>query len=430
MSGIDSQLRASFARHDDDIVLDHRFLDGAIQRGERRMRIRRRRRAVAAMAVVSLVVGAGMTLREQSPTELTTHGGPESWSVAEPSDAGVFDVDGDLFVAAVTPWRDELLAIGVVQRPDGTNHGVAWLTGNGIDWERRDLTFPDGCGPLDGVAVQGDRLVVSCHNVGGEPSIGVASTADLANWQIEAVSDRGVWFGAQMGAGPDGVVLGSLEGITGDSTRGATMRIWSSGSSGTVRELVGATPQTLLDANIVRFDFAGGTIIASGMVNEWPTEVGPDVHAVQRPALWISTDGRPFERILLDPGAQSVDGSGIVTGVAETTVGYVAVGNAGGAGIAWTSDDLRTWSNTPPVTEVDQRPARSLWGAIALRDGSVLAAGDGRPNEILAWLSIDGGRTWQSRGRGPDKIVRWDDRVVGVSTYPSPTQFWVWDGSG
>ena len=69
MTGIDADLRTSFARHEGHVVLDRDFLDGAIQRGERRIRVRRCRRAVAGVAVVALLVGAGVAFLDRSPTE-------------------------------------------------------------------------------------------------------------------------------------------------------------------------------------------------------------------------------------------------------------------------------------------------------------------------------------------------------------------------
>ena len=341
--------------------------------------------------------------------------------MVEPSDPGVFEVDGDLFLDAVSPWRDGLLVIGVVQRADGTSSEMAWLTDNGVDWERRALTFPDGCGSPGGIVGDGDRLVVSCQFDESGPRVGMASTTDLTNWQTEPVSDVGVWFGAQLGAGPTASSLRRSRELQATRHAGAIMRIWSTGPSDGTRERVGATPRPSSTRASSASILSATQLSPAAWSTNGPRKQDPDVHAVQRPAIWISTDGDPFERFLLDPGGQSADGSGVVTGVTKTTDGYVAVGNAGGGGIAWTSDDLRTWSNTPPMPDVDERPTRSRWGVITLDDGSVLSAGDGRPNETLAWLSTDGGRTWQSPGQGPNQLVRWGDRVVGMSTYTVAT---------
>ena len=215
MSEIETLLRRSFASHHDTVTVDDELLDGAIARGVRRSR-RRQTLLGGAAAMVMVVVMASLTIvtgRSTDDSGLSAGGASAPWwSVVEVADPSIFSGEGDTFFTQMTPWQDQLVVLGAIQPASGETVHYAWITDDGVNWERRLQDLPAGCGFSNGVVALDDRLVVTCSiydtSSDGEGSrVGVATTSDLESWTVTPVSENGQWFGSLIGAGPDGAVV-------------------------------------------------------------------------------------------------------------------------------------------------------------------------------------------------------------------------------
>ena len=445
MSDIETLLRDSFALHQDTVAVSDDLLDGAIMRGVRRTR--RRHLALggaAAVAVAALVGSLAVVVSMRGGQRDLTPIGPMGtwWSVAEVDDPSIFSGDGDTFILQTTPWQDQLVVFGSIQPNSGETDHYAWVTDDGIEWERRSQDLPAGCGFTGGVVALDDRLVITCqlYNTEGDGGqVGVATTSDLESWTATPVSQNGQWFGSLVGAGPDGiVVVQGLEADDPNTTQGSTMRVWSSSDLVTWNPVGGETPETLLDGGAAAIRSFDDQIVVTGVFNDWAGQVGPDAQLTMIPAIWVSTDGAPFVRTLLGSNDGST-GAAAVMDMVSTGSAYVAVGTAGdpSTALAWTSRDLAEWSTVTVASGESASGAeparpRQLWDVEALPDGALLAAGTG-PIEggpiAEGWLSNDGGASWRMVGVGPDFLALWKGRAVGMSGGPAKEpMFWTWGG--
>jgi hypothetical protein len=433
MSDIESLLRQGFARHHDTVTVDVELFDRAVSRGVRRAR--RRRMALGGAAVIVTVAALALvsTMRGDDESDLAASGASAPrWSVAEITDPSVFDGDGDTIISQITPWRDQLIVLGVIQSTSGDSAAYAWVTDDGVDWERRRQDLPGGCGFFDGVVALSDRLVVTCKIHGTGPDgdggrIGVAVTSDLESWTVTPVSETGLWFGSMIGGGPDGtVVVQALEADDPDTTLGSTMRIWSTSDLATWTRIEGQTPETLLDGQAASIRTFDDVVVVSGVVNDRVDQFAPDSPPSMRPAVWVSSAGAPFARTLLGFGDGSTSPSAAAMDVVSTDAGgYVAVGVAGdpASAVAWISPDLLGWSAVTVAPGL-------LWDVERLPDGTLLAAGAGPRgggSDVEGWLSVDDGANWRSVGEGPDVLAVWNGRGVGMSGQSgSRPSFWTW----
>jgi nitrite reductase/ring-hydroxylating ferredoxin subunit len=462
MSDIETLLRERFSSHRDSVTVDGDLLDGAITRGARR--IRRRQVALggaAASVVVALVASLAVSVPMRGTDESDPAAGdasPPWWSVADIADPSIFP--GDSYVYDMMPWQDRLVVLGGIDSnsgeeavinplPEPPMAGVdetgdhAWITDDGVNWERRRQDLPSGCGFLEGVVALGDRLVVPCkiYDTGSDADgsrIGLATTSDLESWTVTPITDSGEWWFSVIGEGPDGtVVVQANEGGNTNNTRGFTMRTWMSSDLETWTPVAGETPDTMVDGSAAAIRTFGDHIVVTGVFYDYG-QAEPDGPANQLPAIWVSEGGAPFVRTLLGAGDGSPTSSGAVMDIVATDSGYVAVGTAGTptSGVAWTSADLVDWT---PVTVAPGVPVaageasgRGIWDVEVLTDGMLLAAGTGHPGSrrvAEGWRSDDGGANWQSVGVGPDRLAMWNDRAVGMNgQFESHPTFWTWGG--
>ncbi len=444
MIDLETQLRSTFAQHHDSVRVDRGLLDGAIRKGNRRIRVRRAALGVAAvLAVIGSAVGLA-SLEGDDRSEVAAGTDVGHWSTVEATDPDVFSGDGDTYITAVTPWKDQVVVLGVRQPATGDNTVLAWTSDNGIDWERHELDWPTGCDPNGGLVARGDQLLVTCRSIttiAGEDvvSVDVATTADLARWTVHHVTSDGQWFGSLVGSGPgDTVTVQALAAQDPDTTVGARTRVWSSSDLTIWTEMTGETVETFLDGQATAIRTFDEVTIITGMVNDWPAGAGPDEPAVMRPAVWVSTAAGPFRRTILDTNTTASvtsgnEAAGVVMDVAATSSGYVAVGSGdgGSTGLAWTSTNLSDWTVVSFGHASTNTPAQNGLRTIVSRsDGTLLAAGDGTNVDgltTIAWQSTDRGRSWRPAGRGPSVIANWNDRPVGMSSLPGQPRFWTWE---
>ena len=392
------------------------------------------------LVVIGSAVGLASLGGEES-SDVVASSDVGRWSPVEVSEPGIFSGEGDLFISAVTPWKDQVVVLGTLQPPSGGNTMLAWTSTNGTGWERRELEWPTGCDPYGGLVARGDQLIVTCTTIvsdGGEDvlTLQVATTTDLTRWTLHTVTTGGQWFGSLIGPGPgDTVVVQRLEAADPNTTVGAHTRVWSSDDLVTWNEIVGETPETFLDGQVNAIRSFGEVTIMTGIVNEWPTDVERDTPADMRPAVWVSTAGSPFRRTILATGdlAPGVDGAAL--DVAAGNDGYVAVGSAdtGSTGLAWHSSDLTNWTMVTvasPAAAPDGPSQNGLYAVISRSDGTLLATGSGTDingQATVAWQSTDDGRSWHSAGPGPSLMTNWDNRPVGMSTFAGSGSYWIWE---
>ncbi len=124
--------------------------------------------------------------------------------------------------------------------------------------------------------------------------------------------------------------------------------------------------------------------IITGIVNEWPADVGPTTPAVMRPAVWVSTSGSPFRRTILDAADPTAGLDGAAMDVAATGDGFVAVGSAGAGsiGLAWYSTDLTNWTKitvATPRADQDVSTQNGLWAVVGRSDGTLPALASSTP---------------------------------------------------
>jgi hypothetical protein len=105
-------------------------------------------------------------------------------------------------------------------------------------------------------------------------------------------------------------------------------------------------------------------------------------------AAWTSVDGRTWRR---SGGLDAPRGS-VLTAVAATADGFVAVGGAGMSAAAWTSLDGGTWDRARVVSPA--APGTARMDAVARFAGGLVAAGDAEiappAGRAVAWTSVDG----------------------------------------
>ncbi len=450
MSDIETLLRESFAIHHDTVTVDDDLFDRAITRGVRRAR--RRQLAIggaAATLVVALVASLAIivSMRDTDESNLAVSDASAPWwSAIKMTDPAIFSGDGDTFITQVTPWQDQLVVLGEIQSSSGSSSAYAWTTDDGVNWERRLQDLPAGCSFSNGVVALDDRLVATCtiHDTspdGVGARIGVATTSDLESWTLMPISESGQWFGSLIGDGPDGAaVVQALEADDPNTTRGSTMRIWSSGDLATWTSIEGEMPTTMVDGSAASIRELDGHIVVTGVFNDWTEQAGADQTARMLPAIWVSTDGSPFVRTLLGSSDGSTGPSTAVLDIVSNGSAYVAVGTAGEPpdALAWTSPDLVDWSTVTVAgdselsSDVDDPTSRSVWDVVALPDGTLLAAGDGHPGGgsiAEGWLSDDGGSSWRTVGVSPDLLAVWNGRAVGMtSDFDTQPTFWSWAG--
>ena len=139
--------------------------------------------------------------------------------------------------------------------------------------------------------------------------------------------------------------------------------------------------------------------VAVGHDNPLDTEQG-------RLAIWVSPDGRDWKRLPHDPDSfealEDLEGLSVAVGPG----GSVVVGRRGADGAVWYSPDTQRWELLTPMSEVfGGDNYQVVWDVLPVGEG-FLAVGGTDP-EAGAWVSVDG-RSWRlirDFGRGSIRSV-------------------------
>jgi hypothetical protein len=131
-----------------------------------------------------------------------------------------------------------------------------------------------------------------------------------------------------------------------------------------------------------------------------------------RPVAWHSEDGERWTAHELAPTTREGDpfdpaAEGFVESVAVAGDSVVAVGQAGGRGIVWRSEDGgRTWE-AATEEELAGIGTGATFGRVAAQEDVVVLSGtvgrggeEGRPGQTV-WRSTDGGRSWEEATEPP-----------------------------
>jgi hypothetical protein len=268
--------------------------------------------------------------------------------------------------------------VGSVPRPGEDAHAAAWWSADGSTWTAAsdDPAFSQhqmlsvAAGPLGLMAVGNSCAAGECG------SSAAWSSPDGRTWQAASVIPQAAGSTPVsrtiLAGGPGWIAAGRTFG-TGDNDPGG---IWTTadGMTWTAATLVDPSGETASNGVLSGLAAHGSQVVAVGTVPS----------AGHSAAVWTSSDATTWTRV---PDEPSFAG-GIMTGVAGTSAGYVAVGSDANGAAAWTSADGSTWTESTPASDF----AGGHMTSVAAVDGHVLAVGFDSTG-ALAWRSPDG-RSW------------------------------------
>jgi hypothetical protein len=261
---------------------------------------------------------------------------------------------------------DELEALGIELTEGGSS---VWTSADGYTWSRIDFDEGSQTGGLEYVTVGSPGLIA----LGGdtEGAVGWTSTDGLTwkltesgNFAFNGSSDddgRGFAFDGSpsvvIAGGPGfvGVGGGWDAGYSYTSSDGTT---WSQSQSPLPLETRGEVLYVTVDDMTT----GGPGFVAVGYVvyGEW----GEDAERLTAATVWTSTDGYRWSLVPLDV---AVFGDSIMTGVAATETGLVAIGTVYAGewqaelqAAVWTSPDGITWSRAPLEEDVGYAQMNSI----------------------------------------------------------------------
>ena len=244
--------------------------------------------------------------------------------------------------------------------------------------------------------------------------------------------------GTALAVAPDGAFIAIVSSI--DSGRAVVFR----STDGLTWTPSGSLPQGS-HAGVFAIGVRGGTMVAVGIdTSGTNTGKATGTNRVATAAVWTSADGLAWKRVPQQPAlavgeldrlaagpagflavgseydapAWSADGASwmrvdvgtpnaVVSGVAATDTGFVAVGGVETAAMAWTSPNGRTWQRAT-FEDSSQLNARlvsvAAQGQRLVALGAVPAPGDEAAPQmwtgLAVWASSDGGTTWKRVASG------------------------------
>ncbi len=311
---------------------------------------------------------------------------------------------------------------GSVVAVGGANGDAAiWTSSDGRSWDRAQGRGSAFTGPgRQGLTAVTDGphgwLAVGYGGRGHRQPL-VVSSADGTTWakESDAKAFRGRDEPAAYGVASDGhgyVVVGE-DGDSAAAWYSPDLRTWERGIPAGNDNLSG-TPKVRRWMRSVAAGKFG--YVASGGVTD------PDAYGgvfTRRPTVWISRDGRKWALVRLP----------IPSGVNEGTLPYIAArgdtlvaagtavtGDGTGTGtLAYVSEDGgRSWQSIALPIEAGARS--SVTAVIATPTGFVVAGTIDRPGDVVLWTSPDG-RTWRRESpEGPGLTGPGDQRLTGFAT--------------
>ena len=140
--------------------------------------------------------------------------------------------------------------------------------------------------------------------------------------------------------------------------------------------------------------------------------------------VWVSEDGREWERIEHDEEVFGGEGTQLMNDVALGGPGVVAVGTAQGDAGVWVSPDGRDWNRVPQEGALTSEGRQDINAVVAGGPGLVAVGRDRHLESAAVWVSEDG-LDWERiehdedvfGGPGPQvmaDVVATDDLVVAV----------------
>ena len=304
------------------------------------------------------------------------------------------------WIAAVTTFRDRLVAVGlVITAADSLSTPAAWTSTDGVAWTRARGAPDWSAAELTDVVAGPDGLVAVGRRDTEQGQQGAVWTStDGSAWTPVTSFPGGTSFSTiqAIARGADGfVAVGQAQdddslggGASGAAWTSPDGRTWTAALDETAyRSSVGGLRGP--DPELTDVVAGGPGFVAVGSLADANGIFG---------AIFTSPDGRSWTRVA---GDSLLASSSLVT--ATTWAGGLAVGgNAGGRGpshpVVWTSPDGRDWV---AADDADFRargvtPNESLSalvgegpGLVAVGTGSVFSG----PSEASVWVGVPPGRT-------------------------------------
>lgn len=345
----------------------------------------RRTLSVAGAAVIVLAILAGWGWLNRPRTE-----GPAQLPVRTWVPLGDVSPFANGWVADVLGTGANLIAVGSV--PEGGRQvAAAWMSADGLSWQRLPVDASFGAWEALNLAVHGDTLIVlgagvapqstqsagtvrvllthqqrTCDSCSAPPS----SPSQVASISFPHPGGTAPLFSAIAAGGPAFVFVGTeiANPAAGDTPVGAIVATSADGLTWAFNDPTGP-------------EFVGGSMKGVAAGPSGFVAVGQTALA---PSVWTSADGRTWTR----RAGSILPATASTRSVAAGPSGFVAVGDYNGSAVSWTSADGRSWQAAPasPVL-ANARMLRVTWlGSEFVAIGE--SGGDG-----IAWSSVDG-LTW------------------------------------
>jgi hypothetical protein len=267
-----------------------------------------------------------------------------------------------------------------------------------IEWQRIDDPAFDG-GFLNAV-VEIDSGLVAVGNDEVPEDAAVWVSPDGTSWERIA-SDafrgeeddnglEGTQFMSHAVTGPAGII--AVGGYERRAERDLDPGVWISTDGRAWERVIDADFEQTGDGHLNAVIEWNGTYVAAGQ------DPGPAGSEERRPAIWTSSDGREWDRV--SSAALRVDG--VITAITSRGSRLIAVGTTGHVGrpSVWFSDDGLAWDVITPggdglIGDIDIGDTEDLedmfMTSVAItRNGFVAAGGVGEPSRTAFWSSADG----------------------------------------
>ena len=317
---------------------------------------------------------------------------PGDWTGLRWSAPGVLP-KGDARYATpddVVAWAGGFVAVGFLRYGSG-GAPAAWWSADGRSWTR---TFT---GPTRQVASMRwlmalpDRLV-AIGTAGTQVCTGPGAGETRAPSPVRTWTSRdgrswtqGPALGVFAGASIAGIAAGQGRIVAVGDTGFDHPAIWTSADGTTwTREALPAGTFGQAHFGVITL-FAGGFVVAGGVGGIRPSNGGVAPSVASPPAIWVSADGRSWQRAILS----GTTNAGQVETLAAGTAGLLAVGPtpSGYTAAVWTSVDGQTWSRLS-----DQRV---LPGGSIASDGRRMIAQVYGSGDRVSFSASSDGTTWQ-----------------------------------
>jgi hypothetical protein len=291
---------------------------------------------------------------------------------------------------AVAAWAGGTVAVGFLQY-DSAGAAAAWWSAGGHTWSLAFVGERDQVGAMGSLVALSDRLVAMgwagtpvCTAPGAGEScapfpVRTWTSRDGRSWT------QGPALGVFAGASIAGIAAGQGRIVAVGDTGFDHPAIWTSTDGTTwTREALPAATFAQAHFGVVTA-FTGGFVVAGGVGGSRPAGGGVAPNVASPPGIWVSADGRSWQRATLTGTANA----GQVETLAAGADGLLAVGPtpSGYTPAVWTSGDGRTWARLSD-------PSVLPGGSIASDGRRMIAQVYGSGDRVTFSASSDG-TIWQ-----------------------------------